>query len=150
MSSTTLVDEHTLRAYRETDYRVLGEAGFVLRIDQFNAALAAAHATHDCTCSAFITAFNPHSVRLPDAENLARQQALREVLRQQQSAFLDGIGQHPDSHWPGEPSFLVFGLSVEEACTMGQRFAQNAIVWAGSTAIPQLIFCLEAHCSASG
>ena len=89
-------------------------------------------------------------MRLPDAENLARQQALREVLRQQQSAFVDGIGQHPDSHWPGEPSFLVFGLSGEEACTMGQRFAQNAIVWTGSTAIPQLIFCLEAHCSASG
>lgn len=150
MSSTTLIDETTLREYRETEYRVLGEAGFVLRIDQFSAALAAAHAAHDCTCSAFVTAFNPHSVRLPDAENLARQQALREVLRQQRHAVVDGIGQHPDGHWQGEPSFLVFGLSLEEAYKLGRQFSQNAIVWAGSEAIPQLILCVEAHCPPSG
>ena len=129
---------------------MLGKTGFVLRIDQFSVALAAAHAQYGCANSAFITAFNPHSVQLPEDENLARQYALRELLREQRHAFVDGIGQHPDGLWPGEPSFLVFGLSLEEAFTLGQRFSQNAIVWAGCEAIPQLVLCRGAHCPSSG
>ena len=150
MRSSASIDENTLRAYRETEYRVLGDAGFVLRINQFSAALAAAHATHDCASSVFITACNPHSVQLPEDQNLARQHALRELLRAQRQTFVEGIGQHPDGHWPGEPSLLVFGLNLEQARTLGQRFSQNAIVWAGHAAIPQLILCPESHCPASG
>ena len=53
--------------------------------------------------------------------------------------FVAGIGQHPSNQWPGEPSYLVFGLTLEAAKTLGTRLEQNAIVWNGSDGTPQLI-----------
>ncbi len=33
-------------------------------------------------------------------------------------AFVDAIGQHPTNGWAGEPSFLVFGLTLDAAKTL--------------------------------
>jgi hypothetical protein len=54
-------------------------------------------------------------------------------------AFAEDIGQHPNNQWPDEPSFLVFGLSLEEAKKLGESLGQNANVWSDSDALPQMI-----------
>lgn len=68
-----------------------------------------------------------------------RQEDLANELKQRSLIFIDGIGQHPSKEWPGEPSYLVFGLKLEAAKTLGVKYEQNAIIWTGSDAVPQLI-----------
>lgn len=38
-----------------------------------------------------------------------------------------------------EPSFLLFGLPLETARPLGKKLDQNAIVWFGGDAVPELI-----------
>lgn len=138
-AQASTIDPATLAAYAQTDYRVAGEPGFLLRIGQPSAELRAAHQAHLVGCSAFLTACNPFSCRLDAAANAARQQALANDLRGRSLAFVPCIGQHPDNGWPGEESFLVFGLALEAAKALGRRHAQNAIVWSDADATPQLV-----------
>ena len=90
-------------------------------------------------CSAYITALNPFSRALDVAANAERHAALGRELEQRSLASIEGLGQHPSNQWPGEASYLVFGLTLEAAKTLGTRLEQNAIVMAGADAVPQLI-----------
>jgi hypothetical protein len=129
----------TLQAYLETDYCVHGEPGFTLRVGRASAELLAAHKRRRTDCSAFLTACNPFSQPLDAAANAARQAALAKELSGRSLAFLPGVGQHPSNGWPGEDSFLVFGLTLEAAKALGTRLEQNGLVWSGADAVPQLI-----------
>ena len=128
-----------VQAYRETDYRVHGDPPFTLRIGEACAALANAHKECRVNCSAYVTAMNPFSQALDDAANAERHAALGRELEQRSLAYIEGVGQHPANQWPGETSYLIFDLSLEAARTLGTRLEQNAIVWSGEDAIPQLI-----------
>lgn len=139
MSEESQIDPATLQAYRETEFRVTGDAPMTLRLGQACASLARLQLAHRVDCSTFITACNPFSIELSDAENAARQAALAEDLRKRSLTFFDGVGQHPSHNWPGEPSYLVLGLSFEAARTLGRRLEQNAIVWNGAGAVPELV-----------
>jgi len=139
MSATTDIDSQTLRAYRETEYRVAGEPPFIMRIGEPCPALASLHASLGVACSAFVTACNPHSQRLSPAENTARQEELAGWLKTRDMPSLRGWGAHPDGNWPAEASFLVPGLALETACELGRNFEQNAVVWTDSSSIPELI-----------
>jgi hypothetical protein len=118
---------------------VHGEPGFTLRVGRASAELLAAHKRRRTDCSAFLTACNPFSQPLDAAANAARQAALAKELSSRSLAFLPGVGQHPSNGWPGEDSFLVFGLTLEAAKALGTRLEQNGIVWSGADAVPQLI-----------
>jgi len=135
----SVIDPHTLAAYRETDYRVEGGPAFTLRIGVPSPALTALHAAHRVNGSAFITACNPLGKRLDAAENNIRQAALAAELEECGYAVRHGTGLDRTGAWPGEPSFLVLGMSRNAACAIGRQFDQNAIVWSGEDAIPQLV-----------
>ena len=137
--SASIIDSATVQAYRETEYRVFAEAGFTLRVGQASAELLAAHKRHKTHCSAFLTACNPLSQAFDAASNAERQAALAQELNNQGLVFESGIGQHPSNGWPGEESLLVYGLELEAAKALGTRFEQNALVWCGADAVPQLI-----------
>jgi len=64
---------------------------------------------------------------------------LAKELTSRSLEFVTGIGQHPSNKWPGEPSYLVFGLTLEASKVLGTRLEQNAIIWSGSDGVPQLI-----------
>ena len=64
---------------------------------------------------------------------------LEEEIKFRGLAYIAGEGKHPVGDWPGEPSYLVFDLSLEAAKTLGRKFNQNAIVWCDLDAVPQLI-----------
>jgi len=133
------INPDTLRAYEETHYRVLGNAPATLRIGVPNRALAELHRACGVDCSAFVTAANPFST-LTDADaNARRQAALADELLGEGLRFIEGMGEHPSGQWPGEPSFLILGLPLDAAKQLGARHAQNAIVWCGPNAVPQLI-----------
>ena len=132
-----------LQAYRETHYKVnVGSADhepLVLRIGEVSTALAGLHKKFSVDCSAYITACNPRSERLVDAENAKRMEELLNALQSRSLRWIDGLGQHPSNQWPGEPSVLIFGLSLAAAKVLAQDFEQNAVVWSGADATPQLV-----------
>lgn len=132
------IDDATIQAYRETEYRVHGDEPFTLQIGRFCEALVAIHKRHRVNCSAYITACNPYSKQFDEAANEGRQADLGRELRTRSLTTLEGIGQHPSNQWPGEASYLILGLTLEAAKSLGTRLEQNAIVWSGADAIPQL------------
>jgi hypothetical protein len=143
MPATSNLAPALVRAYEETHYCVNGatpeQAEFVLRVGEVSNPLAAVHKKSGVDCSAFVTACNPWSESLPDAENAIRQASLLQALRVRSLRWLDGIGQHPSNQWPGEPSVLILGLSLAAAKVLAQDFEQNAFVWSGADAKPQLV-----------
>lgn len=72
-----------------------------------------------------ITACNPRSVRLPEAENRARQDELAAELDRRRLRRIAAIG-HDGGEWR-EPSFAVVGAPREEVLELARRFSQNAV-----------------------
>lgn len=139
MFSASDIDSRTIQAYLETEYHVYGNPHVTLRVGQPSAQLLSAHRHQKTDCSAFLTACNPFSKPFSEASNAARQIALTNELSSRGLVFLPGIGQHPSNQWPGEDSFLIFGLNLDAAKMLGTRFEQNGFIWTGADAIPQLI-----------
>lgn len=139
MFSDTVIPRETIQAYLETHYHLHGSMPTTLKIGQHNPTLAAIYAAKHVSTSAFITACNPFSQSLDASANARRQEALARDIEQRGASCIEGIGEHPSNKWPGEPSFLIFGLSLDEARTLGANHGQNAIVWCGEDAVPQLV-----------
>lgn len=137
--SDSVIDSATIQAYLETHYRVHGVPPFVMQIGQVSRDLLSLYARHSVECAAFLTGCNPLSREVSEPENRERQKSLAAELTRRSLTFVEGMGQHPSNHWPGEESFLVLGLDLEAAKTLGERFEQNAIVWCGADGVPQLI-----------
>ena len=133
------IDPATVQAYRETEYRVLGTVPAVLRVGVRCPDLEVLHRAHQTTCSAFVTACNPQGQIVSDRLNARQQQALVEEISRLGLVAIAGIGVHPTGDWRGEPSFLVPGLDKEAAQQLGRLFAQNAIIWSGADAVPELL-----------
>ncbi len=139
MPLISAIDPETLRAYRETDYRVLGSLPATLHIGEPCPELLLLHEKYQVRCSAFITAWNPLGRPVTAQINTRRQQALMIELSRRAPVAVAAIGQHPGNEWPGEPSFLVPGLMRSAAQDLGRQFEQNAIIWSGADAVPELI-----------
>lgn len=138
-STPSRIPRDVIDAYLETEYRVGGDTPCVLKVGARSAALEALHRQHGVACSAFVTAWNPYSESLAPAHNAARQLELAQALARRGLVAVPGVGQHPNNGWPGEESYLVLGLPLDEARALGARFGQNAVVWSGEDAVPRLI-----------
>jgi len=139
LSSDSRLSPSLIAAYRETDYRVMADLPFVMRIDEPCSELIDLYKASNVASAAFITAYNPYSRTMNDAENTQRQIELTKELRGRSLKFLDGMGEHPTGDWPGEASYLVLGISLEAAKSFGQRYEQNAIVWCDPDGVPRLV-----------
>ncbi len=139
MSLDSDIDPAIIQAYLETEYQIHGANPFTLKVGTACPVLAELHKTHAVTSSAFVTACNPFSTLLDAADNAARHAKLRQLLKQRRFVILEGIGKHPTGDWPGEPGFLILGISLEVARTLANQLKQNAIIWNSADAVPQLI-----------
>lgn len=139
MLSRSSVHPDTVQAYLETEYHVFWEPAFCLQVGQPSAELRRAHHQKQANCSAFLTACNPYSQAFDAASNRSRQEKLAKQLAMMQLEFVAGMGQHPSNTWPGEESFLVFGISLDIAKVLGTDLQQNGFIWSDSDATPQLI-----------
>ena len=128
-----------IEAYRETAYRVEALEPFVLSIDQRSEPLGQLYRTHSVSSCAFMTAWNPYSESLSAEENSNRQTKLANDVRNLGFELIEGEGKHPNGLWPGEASYLVLGMSLDEAQKLGQQYEQNAILWCDADAIPRLV-----------
>ncbi|MDH6149335.1 MULTISPECIES: DUF3293 domain-containing protein [Paraburkholderia] len=139
MTTASNIDSDTIKAYLETHYRVISDEPMTLLVGTPNPALEALHEATGVESSAFITAWNPYSQKCGDETNANRQKALAGELTALGLRFLPGVGLHPSGKWPGEPSFLVLGISFESAKELAERYEQNAIIWARADAVPELV-----------
>lgn len=137
---TTTLPPALIAAYQATHYQVFiaGET-ITLRIGAISSRLFELHKQHDVTCSGFLTAWNPYSVNVSLGGNCDAQTSLLEKLGQLKLALLPGLGIDPAGSVPGEESVLALGLTSEEAISFGNQYQQNAVVWIGNDAVPELI-----------
>lgn len=136
----TEISEEKIRAYEATHYRAgFGPDALVLRIGQHSPALALRYAATGSDCALFITAFNPLGQEQDNTANQADHARLGEQLQEVASHVSEGEGADPAGKWPAERSYLAFGIDADAARELGRRFKQDAVVWIGKDAVPQLL-----------
>ena len=140
MAETTQIHPDKVRAYLATDYR-LGhtDQDIVLNIGQRSERLAVLFADKGVNCGAFITAYNPRGALQPDAANHLAHAQLATQLAQLGHEVIAGSGSEKGTDWAAEQSYFALGLALASAKAMGTHFDQDAIVWVGADAVPQLI-----------
>jgi hypothetical protein len=123
-----------------TDYR-LGhtDQDIVLTIGKHSERLAALFADSSVNCGAFLTAYNPQGTIQSDAANAQGHAGLASKLQELGLQAIEGSGSEEGAEWPAEKSYFALGLALEPAKAIGAHFDQDAIVWVGPDAIPQLI-----------
>ena len=133
-----------LAAYRATTYRVFfPDAVCDLRLDQTSEKLRQFLDNSGVLTFAILTAYNPASLKMHDANNERLQSEIELWLRQANYLVFSGENQADDEVWPIEKSCCVLGLSLLDACELGARYGQNAIVFGGVDAIPRLYWIKE-------
>ena len=115
----------------------------ILRIGELNPKLNELTAKYEAFSCAFVTAWNPGSVRLSELNNQERQTQLMSEVRRRGYPFLLGRGIGESEEWPSEPSILVTGIRRESAEDLGRLFEQLAIVFAERGNPPELLLCQE-------
>ena len=135
----SVISPELVKAYENTDFRVLEPAAFTLRIGQKSPELAELYAQMGVTSAGYLTAWNPYSTETSDDDNQKAQQTLLRKLSLEGFPALGALGVDPSGEWPGEGSVFVPGISLEKAKALGSEFGQNAIVWVGLDAVPQLV-----------
>jgi len=141
-SGGTRLPEALVEAYLTTHYHAHpsdSTPDFVLRVGQVSPELAGLMKRYNRQSAAFITAWNPLGNALSDAQNRARNDALRQVLEQRSLLHWPGTGVGLTGDWPGEESYLVLGLDLQAARRLAQDVEQNAFVWAGASCMSELV-----------
>ena len=136
---TTTIADQLLESYRDTDYRVHGREPFSFTIGQPSEPLLRLFKRYRCDCAGFITACNPYSQKLDPGANTQFDRDLMTELISRNLMFFEGVGLGKNPDWPGEASYLVIGLSLQDSRALGHQFKQNAIVWCDAEATPCLV-----------
>ena len=137
--SESAIAKNLIQAYLDTDFRVHTDPPFVLKMGVSSEPLNRLFRQYQCECAAYLTACNPFSRNVGDADNEARQAALAKELTGRNLKFIVGKGQDSQDKWPGEASFLVFALSLESSRALARKYEQNAFIWCASDAVPELV-----------
>jgi len=114
-------------AYQRTAYVVASKEPITIRLGWNPRPLRRLLRTHKVSEWAFITAWNPGSVPLPETENARRNEALASQLRRRWT-LIEGHGVGDDGTTPPEASFLALGIGREAAVAAARRYGQLAIV----------------------
>jgi len=129
-----------IRAYRATDYR-LGhtDKDIVLAVGLRSCRLAQLFTANQVNCGAFLTAYNPRGAIQSDEANKLGHAELAAKLQELELQTIEGSGSEEGSKWKPELSYFALGMALEPAKEIGVYFDQDAIVWVGPDAVPQLI-----------
>lgn len=123
--SPSTLDRRLIIAYLNTAYR-LPSLGLSVRVNQPCPALWSLLPGHSL---AIVTAWNPGSRMLPDAENRLRNQALKNALPPHIAQVLPALGEGDVGDWPPEESWGIMDISLEETARLAALFEQNAFVF---------------------
>jgi Protein of unknown function (DUF3293) len=128
-----------LNAYYNSKY-IVPDLTMTVLIGQENKQLLEILLGNGVSTFCFITAFNPYSMRLEDEENEKRNQELARKLKKY--PHYEGYGTDQEELWQPEMSFLVLGITKEDAIELGKKYEQNALVFGeieSDRVIPQLL-----------
>lgn len=139
-----MLDPALIDAYHATDYVLyVGEGREItLNIGRPSLELDAVLDRRGTTSAVVVTAYNPRSVVLPEAENRARHRALTALLDARGHDYVLGEGRDPTGRWTAELECVVFGIPLEAGMEIARRFDQNAIVFVPRGGAPELILCV--------
>lgn len=138
--SNTAISADKIRAYEATIHKIqINGAPITLWVGQYEPRLLGIYAAYEANCAALITAYNPWGEQQGQELNLADHQSLGDYLRSFSSNILTAEGAHPEGTWPPEPGYFVLGMSEDSAIAAGLQFRQDAVVWIGADAVPQLL-----------
>jgi GNAT superfamily N-acetyltransferase len=135
--ATAPLGNRLLDLYRKSTYRFCDDSGIVaLRIGEPSAALQALMQSRGVAGAAYLTAWNPGSEPLPFEANRERNDRLRAELRSMGFEYLDGEGGKDE--WL-EESYLVPGMSLQDAHDLASRHGQAAFVFCERDGVPRLV-----------
>ena len=137
--ASSAISAELVSAYLDTDFRVLEPREFTLRIGVVSEELKAVYTDLGVSSAAYLTAWNPLSQDTGLEDNDSAQSALIRKLALRGYVTWSGLGIDPSGDWPGEESVFVPGIDLKAAKSLGREFQQNAIVWVGLDAVPQLV-----------
>ena len=113
-----------------------------LRIGVINKELDNLLLTNQCETYAFVTAYNPYSALKSHEENRKLNEALfRDLIDEYQLFEGEGVGE--DISWEPEKSFLVLGITLDDAKAIGVKYSQNAIVFGIIGEKPELLVLVD-------
>jgi len=116
-------------AYCATAFRVDAPgSSFELRVGRTSEPLDRMLAGEGKSSWAYVTACNPGSEALPEAENAERMSQLQAEVRSAGHPFYPGEGKALHGGWPPEPSLLLLGIDADAARQLAARFDQEAIL----------------------
>ena len=135
------IDNSLVTAYQNAENVVFADTdtNFVMLVAKYSEALHQTMTKKQFTQAAFISAYNPYSEILDEPENLTRHSALSEELGDLGLSFVEGLGRDKEGQWPSEKSVLVLNITNVAARMVGNKYEQNAILWIGKDATPQLL-----------
>jgi hypothetical protein len=137
-----MVDPQLLEAYRRTSFIIEApHCEINLRVGEPSQAIDALLESYDATTCAFITAWNPGSVRVEASYNKQQQADLVQIVQSLRLTFLPGRGVGKNTDWPPEESILVIGVDQDEALKIGRTFGQLAIVFKKIHQPTELLLC---------
>ncbi len=138
----TQIASDKVRAYRASDYRI-GDIGqstdIVLSPGLHSEQLARFFLAKGVNCGALITAYNPFGLQRSDELNTSAHERLASILTELGKEIIEGSGSEEGSDWPAEKSYFALGLIREDAIGIGRLCDQDAIIWIGENAVPELI-----------
>jgi len=132
------MDKALQTIYQETLYLVDDDPPLVLRVGERNDGLRILFVSFNVESAAFVTAWNPRSRKLTLDENYDRQTELLEAIEELRLNYFVGTGEHPSGDWY-EESFLILGITPEQAAELARQFDQNAYLWIPLSGVPELV-----------
>jgi hypothetical protein len=130
-------------AYRTTDYCVDGPIGrFAIRIGQTSQPLDELLLQDGAPTWAYITACNPKSKQLSEAENAERMRQLEAEVIARGYRIIRGEGVGEAGDWR-ETSLLVIGVDRRAALELAREYEQNAFVFGTRTQPAVLVWTDE-------
>jgi Protein of unknown function (DUF3293) len=137
-----MTDRQLAEKYAGTSYIIEAPGGDVaIHVGRPSAVLDALLESLGAVDWAFITAWNPGSMRLPPAENERNNNDLLERIGRLGYEAIPGEGVGDDGDWPAERSFFVAGIPAGEAMALGRYYRQRAIVVGRRGGAPVLAWC---------
>ena len=136
----TEVAPDKIAAYHSTHYRIgSGTAIITLQIGEYAPKLQIVFQNSNHLCGVVITAYNPFGETRDHDTNLAAHKRLGEHLYALAPVVMEAEGADPTGMWPPEPSFFALGIDRNTARLLGTQYRQDAVVWVGANAVPELI-----------
>ena len=136
-----MISDELLNAYIETNY-FINNIEMPLKINKYSDFLNKIYNKYSVNSCAYITAYNPYSKQVDEYENIKNNQSLKLLLERNNYKYMEGCGCHPSNKWEKENSFLIIGIDYNNACVIGKKYNQNAILYCNKECVPNLILLI--------